>query len=213
MTLHIHFLRHGQTESSRDNVFCGSGLNPGLTPDGHDMATAFAAAYGGVPWKAIYAGPLKRTVEAAEPISRTTGIPVFISDDLKEIGYGDWEGKSVEEVERDYRDDYRRWLADPASNAPTGGETAIALLSRSLRFVETVTRQFTDGNVIAVSHKATIRSVLCGLLGLDVGRYRYKLGCPVGSLSVVEITAYGPLLHRLADRAHLDLRLRELKGT
>lgn len=213
MTLTLYFLRHGQTASSRDNIFCGSGLDPELTPDGRIMAEEFASAFGQFPWTAIYAGPLRRTIEAAGPISEATGLAVEIRDELKEISYGAWEGKSVDLVDRDYHQDYTRWLEDPAWNAPTGGETAMSLANRALSFVGDVSRRFTDGNVLVVSHKATIRVALCGLLGIDVGRHRYRLGCPVGSLSVVEFGVHGPLLLRLGDRAHLDRRLRELPGT
>lgn len=213
MALNLYFLRHGQTESSRENVFCGSGLNPGLTVDGQAMAEAFAAAYCDTKWDAIFAGPLKRTIQTAQPIAQVTGIKPEIVDALREISYGTWDGKTVETVDREYHDDYTRWVADPAWNPPTGGETAIAVANRVLGFVDDVRRRFTDGNVLAVSHKATIRIALCGLLGIDVGRFRFRLGCPVGSVSMVEFGAHGPLLHRLADRAHLDARLRELPGT
>ncbi|MGI8508107.1 MAG: histidine phosphatase family protein [Gemmatimonadaceae bacterium] len=213
MALNLYFLRHGQTESSRENVFCGSGLNPGLTPDGRAMAEAFATAYRDIKWNAIFASPLKRTIETAQPIAQATGITPEIIDGLKEISYGAWDGKTVETVDREYHDDYTRWVADPAWNPPTGGETAIAVANRVLGFVDDVKRRFTDGNVLAISHKATIRIALCGLLGIDVGRFRFRLGCPVGSVSVVEFGAHGPLLHRLADRAHFDARLRSLPGT
>jgi broad specificity phosphatase PhoE len=213
MTLTLFLLRHGQTASSRDNVFCGGGLDPDLTPDGFEMANAFAAAYKTTQWSAIYAGPLRRTIETARPISGANGIPLDIREELREISYGEWDGKSVEVVDRKYHDDYTGWLADPAWNAPTGGETAVAVASRVLGIVEEITGRFSDGNVLIVSHKATIRIALCGLLGIDVGRFRFRLGCPVASVSVVEFGAHGPLLHRLADRAHLDARMRALPGT
>ena len=136
-----------------------------------------------------------------------------LRDDLKEIGYGDWEGKTVAEVERDYHDDYIRWSADPAWHAPTNGEPAIAIAHRGLRVIEEIKARFDDGNILLVSHKATIRILLCSLLGIDVGRFRYRFGCPVGSVSVVEFGAHGPLLHALADRSHFDARLRDLPGT
>jgi probable phosphoglycerate mutase len=66
---------------------------------------------------------------------------------------------------------------------------------------------------LLVSHKATIRIILCELLGIDVGRFRYRLDCPVGSVSVVEFAAQGPFLHSLADRSHLTEALRTLPGT
>jgi probable phosphoglycerate mutase len=79
--------------------------------------------------------------------------------------------------------------------------------------IDRIKQRFSDGNVLVVSHKATIRIMLCELLGIDVGRFRYRLGCPVSSVSVVEFTKDGPLLHSLGDRSHLNERLRSLPGT
>jgi broad specificity phosphatase PhoE len=54
---------------------------------------------------------------------------------------------------------------------------------------------------------------LCALLGIDVGRFRYRLVCPVGSVSIVEFTDEGPLLRALADRSHFSEELKTLPGT
>jgi len=213
LSLILHLLRHGQTPFSRDNVFCGAGLDPELTPDGLAMANAFAAAYKSTPWSAVYASPLRRTVATARPLCDALGLKMELRDDLKEIHYGKWEGKSVEVVDREHHDDYIRWSADPAWNSPTGGEPAVAIARRTMQVIEEIKQRFNDGNVLIVSHKATIRIILCGLLGIDVGRFRYRLACPVGSVSVVEFTSEGPLLKALADRTHLDEKLRSLRGT
>lgn len=213
MTLILHLLRHGQTADSRENLFCGAGRNPELTTDGAAMASAFAHAYQSTPWNAVYSSPLARALQTARIICDVVGLTVEQCDELKEIAYGKWEGCSVAEVERDFHDDHVRWTADPAWNAPTGGEAAVAIERRALRVIEELRQRHQSGNVLVVSHKATIRIVLCSLLGIDVGRFRYRLGCPVASLSVVEFGPYGPLLHRMADRGHLDDRLRALPGT
>lgn len=213
MSLTLYFLRHGQTSLSRDNVFCGSGLNPELTPEGHEMARAFADAYAKTPWQAVYCSPLQRAVATAEPLCRALNIAPELRPNLMEIGYGQWEGQSVETVSRDFHDDHLRWTADPAWNAPTGGESAIAIARRALNVVEEIRARHSEGNVLVVSHKATIRILMCALLGIDVGRFRFRLGCPVASVSIAEWTTHGPLLHSLANREHLDARLRDLPGT
>jgi probable phosphoglycerate mutase len=82
-----------------------------------------------------------------------------------------------------------------------------------MQVVQEIKSRFDNGNVLFVSHKATIRIILCGLLGIDVGRFRYRLVCPVGSISIVEFTEHGPLLQALADRSHLSEALRSLPGT
>ncbi|MGH9899057.1 MAG: histidine phosphatase family protein, partial [Pyrinomonadaceae bacterium] len=43
--------------------------------------------------------------------------------------------------------------------------------------------------------------------------FRYRIVCPVGSISVIEFEQHGPLLSALADRTHLSERLRTLPGT
>lgn len=213
MALTLYLLRHGQTEFSRANAFCGSGLDPHLTAEGREMAQAFADAYCDEPWRAIYCSPLRRTRETAAPLCARTGREPTILDGLAEIGYGEWEGKSVPEVEEQYHDEYLRWSADPAWNAPPGGETAIAIASRAVSAISEIRRNVHEGQVLVVSHKATIRILACSLLGVDVGRFRYRMACPVGSVTVIRFDEHGPLLDRLADTRHLSERLRSLPGT
>jgi broad specificity phosphatase PhoE len=213
MSLTLYFLRHGETALSREDNFCGSGLDPELTPEGLQMAEAFAAACCARPWRAIYSSSLRRGIATAQPICNALGIAMQARADLNEIGYGKWEGLTKEKVEREYHDDYVSWLADPAWHAPTGGELAITVARRSLRVIDEIKQQFTGGNVLVVSHKATIRIIICSLLGIDVGRFRYRLACPIASVSVVEFSLAGPLLLSLADRSHLSESLRSLPGT
>lgn len=212
MSLTLYLLRHGQTASSRANVFCGS-IDPELTADGVEMAQAFAAAYQATPWAAVFCSPMKRTIATAKPLCDAIGIAPQPREGLKEINYGKWEGQSVELVSKEHHDDYIRWLADPGWNPPTGGERAVTIAHRALEVVDEIKRLHTDGNVLMVAHKATIRIVLCSFLGIDVGRFRYRLGCPVGSVSVVEFGNHGPLIKAVADRLHLTERLRNLPGT
>ncbi len=212
MTLTLYFLRHGQTAFSRENVFCGS-IDPELTDAGLEMAQAFASAYHDIPWNAIFASPMQRTKATAKPLCEALGMQWELRDGLKEINYGKWERQTVATVSRDYHDDYIRWSADPAWYPPTEGELAVAIASRSMVVIEEIKQRYSTGNVLIVSHKATIRIMLCSLLGIDVGRFRYRLGCPVGSVSIVEFGSHGPLLRALAERTHLNERLRSLPGT
>ena len=213
MSLNLYFLRHGQTALSREDVFCGSGLDPELTSEGLQMAQAFAAAYRDKQWTAIFSSSLRRTITTAQPLCDALGMTLYPRAELNEIGYGKWEGLTRATVARDYHDDYISWLADPAWHAPTDGEPAVTIARRSLQAIDEIKQQYTNGNVLVVSHKATIRIILCSLLGIDVGRFRYRLACPVGSVSMVEFSLEGPLLHSLADRSHLSETLQSLPGT
>ena len=213
MSLSIHFLRHGQTAQSRGDTFCGSGLDPELTPDGFEMAEAFASAYSSTTWQAIYASALGRAINTARPLSEAVQKPLLIRAELNEIAYGQWEGLTKDFVQKTFSADYENWLKDPAGHTPTGGESAITIAERSLKVIEEVRNTIRDGKVLLVSHKATIRIILCQLLGIDLVGFRYRLDCPVGSVSVVEFSSNGPMLKLFADRSHLSERLRNLPGT
>jgi hypothetical protein len=50
-------------------------------------------------------------------------------------------------------------------------------------------------------------------LGIDVGRFRDRIGMPVASISIVEIAEHGPLLLMLGGRSHLRGSLNNRAGT
>jgi broad specificity phosphatase PhoE len=212
MSLTLYLLRHGETVYSQSGGFCGD-LDPELTDDGLQMAQAFADQYKSLHWNAVYVSPMKRTIATATPLCLATGLEMQLREGLKEIRYGEWEGQTTEVVKVQYADDYMRWLTEPAWNPPTGGETAVQIASRASLVISEIEEKYKEGNVLVVSHKATIRIMLCGLLGIDLGRYRDRINTLVGSISVVRFEAHGPLLERLGDRAHLNPRLLALPGT
>jgi probable phosphoglycerate mutase len=210
----LYFLRHGQTAYSQTGGYCGTPANdPGLTPEGFLMAKAFADAYGETPWQGIYSSPLKRTIQTAQPLCDRLGMPIQLRDGLKEVGYGLWEGWHPDDLMREFHDEYMQWLTDPAWHAPPGGERGIEIARRSELVLEEIEHTYGGGNVLIVSHKATIRIVLCQLMGLDVGRYRDRFEMPVAAVSVVELAERGPKFWTIGDRSYLSAELRSLPST
>jgi probable phosphoglycerate mutase len=212
MALTLYLLRHGETESSRTGGYCGK-LDIDLSPVGYQMAEDFGEAYKNHPFAGVYVSPLLRARATAEPFCRKAGLDMQLCEGLRELEYGEWEGKSAAEVSRDHHQDYLLWLADAGWNGPTGGERGMDLAQRAMNELMAIWRKHRDGDVLIVSHKATIRVLICQLLGLDIGRYRDRVHIPVASLAVVELREHGPLLCRLGDRAHLRPELRDLPGT
>jgi broad specificity phosphatase PhoE len=212
MSLKLYFLRHGETIYSQTGGYCGN-LDPDLTPEGMLMAEELATAYQSISWQAVFVSPMKRTIATARPLCTAIGLEMQLRDGLKEINYGAWEGQTNAYVKENYREDYVRWLTEPAWNPPTGGETAVEIASRASLVVNKVQRDYTDGNVLIVSHKATIRVILCGLMGIDLGRYRDRIDMPAASISIVEFYEHGPMLKGLGDRSYMSQALRSRFGT
>ena len=212
MSLTLYFLRHGETIYSKTGAYCGE-VDAELTPEGAQMAQAFAKAYRSIPWKAAYVSPMKRTIATAQPLCEALGLEMQLRDGLKEIRYGKWEDKTLDFVKQHYWDDYIHWLAEPAWNPPTGGETSVEISSRASIVIAEIQQKYATGNVLVVSHKGTVRIILCELLGIDLGRYRDRIDMPAGAVSVVKFDLHGPLLQVLGDRAYMGQELRSRPGT
>jgi broad specificity phosphatase PhoE len=212
MFLTYYFLRHGETEASRTGAYTGD-LDVDLTSEGRQMAKELAAAYRSLPWVAVFSSPLRRSVDTAKPLAEAVGLELQVRDGLREISFGEWEGRTPQELNRHFHDDYVSWLADAGWNRPTGGERGIDVARRSLVVTDEIERRYRSGNVLVVSHKATLRIILCSLLGIDVGHYRDRLDMPVASLAVVAMTDQGPMLKSFGDRSYLQESLRLRSGT
>jgi probable phosphoglycerate mutase len=212
MSLKLYLVRHGETIYSQTGGYCGE-LDPELTPEGTQMASALAQTYQSIPWNAIYVSPMKRTMATAKPLCDAVGMEMQLRDGLKEIRYGEWEGQTLEFVKENYLDDYLHWLAEPAWNPPTGGETAVEVASRASLVIAEIQEKYPEGNVLVVSHKATLRIILCNLLGVDLGRYRDRIDMLAASVSVVKFDVHGPLLQVLGDRTYMSEALRLRPGT
>jgi probable phosphoglycerate mutase len=136
-----------------------------------------------------------------------------IRDGLKEINYGEWESQDTETIKQLYEQDYIRWMTEPAWNAPTGGETSVQIANRAMAVIAEIESKYKDGNILIVSHKATIRIIICSLLGMDIGRYRDRVNALAGSVSIIKFATYGPMLEALGDRHYMPPQLRERTGT
>jgi broad specificity phosphatase PhoE len=212
VSLTLYFLRHGETTYSKSGAFCGE-VEAELTIEGVRMAKEFADAYRLVAWTAVYVSPMKRTIATALPLCDALGFKMELRPGLEEMHYGKWEDKTAAFVKEHYWDDYIHWMAEPAWNPPTGGETSVEIASRASLVIAEIQQKYTTGNVLVVSHKATIRIVLCDLLGIDLGRYRDRIDMPAGSVTVVKFDLHGPLLQELGNRAYMSEDLRSRPGT
>lgn len=212
MTLSLYLLRHGETTASAAGGFCGTS-DPDLTPEGLQMAEDFGQSYQDHPWQAVYVSPLRRARQTAGPLCQAAGLEMRLRPGLAEVDFGLWEGKSSDWARQEHAADYLRWTADAGWNRPTGGERGIDVARRALAVLDEIQRDHDSGDVLVVSHKATLRILICALLGIDIGGYRDRIDIPVASLAIVDFHGHGPKLARLGDRSHLRESLRLRPGT
>jgi broad specificity phosphatase PhoE len=208
-TLRLHFARHGETVASTEGRFCGV-TECALTADGRLMGELLAerCAAGGE-WRAVVSSPLARCLETARPAAERLGLAIDIEPGLREIDHGAWEDRPAADVAATDTAAFAAWREHPGLRGAPGGESGYAVAARAVPVVEALRDARSDGDVLVVAHKATIRIVVCVLLGIDVDRYRDRVACPVGSVTTFAFTAGDdPLLLALGDVSHLPARLR-----
>lgn len=200
----LYLLRHGETEFSRHDRFCGD-IDATLTATGLAMADAFAAAHREIEWRAIVTSTRRRTMQTAAPIAETAALAPLVDARLDEIFYGDWQGRSKQEVAARDVHRYRLWLDNPALGVP-GGEPVAAVADRALALVSDLGGRFDDGNLLLVGHKTVLRTLICRLTGLDLRHYR-KVPQPVGGITEIHLGPE-PRVQRIGDVSYLPASLR-----
>lgn len=111
---------------------------------------------------------LSRAIDTARAIhdaGRLLPDPEIV-DDLREQCFGDWQGKTNEELEAEYGRALHRFWRAPADETPPNGESFATLMDRVHRAIDEVGRRHEGGDIIAVAHGGTIRAALALALGV-----------------------------------------------
>ena len=103
-----------------------------LSPAGSRAAAAAARALADVELAAVYASPAIRARETAEPLAAVRGLAPILEPALRELDFGDCEGRTFAEIEARYPELYRRWMTEPtAVTLPGRGELRAAARTRA----------------------------------------------------------------------------------
>ncbi|MFG2362570.1 bifunctional RNase H/acid phosphatase [Streptomyces mirabilis] len=198
-------LRHGETPLTPQKRFSGSGgTDPSLSDVGREQAERVAAALaarGTV--QAIVASPLTRTRQTAAAVAARLGLDVAIEDGLRETDFGAWEGLTFAEVQEQYPEDLKTWLASPKAEPTGGGESFAATARRIATTRDKLIASYAGRTVLLVSHVTPIKSLVRLAIGAPPESL-YRMELSAASLSAVAYYADGNASLRLFnDTSHL----------
>ena len=88
--------------------------------------------------------------------AKALGFAPLLSEELSDLDYSSWRGKSLDEVHSTDPDGVRQWLTD-TNAAPHGGESIANFLDRMESWLA---RQHGLGHILAVTHPAVIRAAV-----------------------------------------------------
>ncbi len=185
MTTRVLLVRHGATVLSAEDRFAGA-TDVELSDEGRNQARCLGERLADAELAAVYASPMQRTVETAKLVMGAHRLELATDEGLREIDHGRWEQLTRHEVEARFPEEYGNWEADPFTFAPEGGESGLSVMARALPVLRRIVVKNVGKTVVVVSHKATIRLVLCSLLGIDARGYRDRLDQSPACLNVLD---------------------------
>jgi alpha-ribazole phosphatase len=147
-------------------------LDSGLTTRGYEQAKIVAERMLSVGATRLYTSDLGRCVETAGIIARRLGLEIVLDSRLRELNFGQWEGRTYDEVMIMNQELLEQWYEDPFDIAPPDGETLNQLGQRVDEWLlQTMDRLHTDETIIVVSHGGPIRWFQSGWLRKDKSSY------------------------------------------
>jgi broad specificity phosphatase PhoE len=164
----IYYIRHGETEWNADGRLQGLQDVP-LNDLGRQQAANAGGILAGLFARdgrneqslAFIASPLGRARSTMELVRDALNLPpddYAIDDRLREIGYGQWEGSTLAQMQAEDPDVFARRQVDKWTVSPPGGETYAAVQARMADWYKEIT-----ADTVAVAHGGTARALMVAL--------------------------------------------------
>lgn len=204
-SLFLFLVRHGESVSNGQNRIQGHS-DSGLSERGRRQAAKIARRLAGQRFDKVYCSDLGRAHTTCRIITERTGHKPHVDPRLREIGLGEWEGLSTDEVNAKYRRGYDRWLQSPTRMKIPGAERVSEFHARVRTRTEEILAAHASGSVLVVTHGGVIASLVSHWLRSSFDHTLLNLRIDNTSLTVVERNPHRVKIHLLNDVSHLGKR-------
>ncbi len=186
----IDLLRHGETVGG--SRYRGS-IDDALTPQGWMAMRATLGEERG--WDCIVSSPLRRCADFTRDLAQRHALPLEIDVRLREIHFGDWEGKTVSDLLATDPEAVTRFWNDPVNYPPPGAEHVCDLEARVLLAWEELVGRCAGEQVLVVTHGGPMRIILGRVQGLSLAE-SLRLEVPHAHCSRLEARQVPEETHR-----------------
>jgi probable phosphoglycerate mutase len=195
----VLYVRHGQTGTT-GKVLPGRARGLHLAETGRAQADRAAERIRalsearrdeGSGIAAVYASPMERAQETAQPIARAVGRRVRTDAGLNECDFGEWTGKRLANLRQ--RPEWRTVQQYPSGFRFPKGESFAEMQTRMTGAVAALVQRHPGEAIVAVSHADTIKAALNDALGSHLDQFQRIVVSPC-SISAVLYTEGGPVV-------------------
>lgn len=162
--LNVYIVRHGQTDTNKSLAINGSGTNLPLNETGIKQVESLRDSFDIDKIDYVYASPLARAKQTAEILDQEKHNIIY-DDRLKEMDYGNWDGKIASEVHKEYPQvfDELGYFNEKYSDYCTG-ESYDHLSKRLMNLWNEIVEKHSDESIMLVFHGTAARSLVQNIL-------------------------------------------------
>jgi len=182
-------IRHGENDYVKTGKLAGRTPGVHLNERGQKQAADLAEALKDVPITAIYASPLERAVETAEPIARVRGLELQLVPNLMDTDIGEWQGAELKKLSK--LPEWKIVQQAPSRFRFPGGDSFAEQQVRLVNEIERLRAEHKPEDIIAVVfHADPIKMVVAYFLGMPLDHFQ-RISCSTGSLTVLHLSESG----------------------
>ena len=175
----VYLLRHGTPLGGR--MYRGNLFDDPLTEEGWDQMKSSVVD---LSFDTIATSPMKRCSEFADYISKKSKIPYSIIEDFKEIGFGDWQGKTSHQIGEEV---VERFKNDPINNPVNNAENLYDFQKRVIKnYLEILDNLNSQNKLLIIAHAGVIRVIKSYILKLPIEKM-FTMNIKSGSCEPFEI--------------------------
>jgi len=165
----IDLIRHGEPEGG--SRYRGYNVDDPLSEKGWSQMWAAVGDYD--EWDIIITSPLQRCRAFAEALGEKRNISVVVEKNLKEVGFGSWEGKTPAEIKEKNLVEFDAFYADPVNNRPEGAEPLDEFIQRVVGVYTEVVEKYSGKHLLIVAHAGVNRALIANAIDASpAGMYR-----------------------------------------
>lgn len=187
--MNIYLLRHGQTEENRRGTYYGN-LDISLNAIGISQGNKAKEFFNDIELDKVFVSDKKRTSEMAKLVLGQAEIQIIQDNRINETNFGDFEGKTYEEIKNIYPEECLCWQNNWMEFVPPNGESYIELCKRVKSFMEDI-KKIEKDNILICTHSGVMRAIYCYVMNENIDLF-WKFGCKNGDISVIKYE-YGNL--------------------
>lgn len=197
----LYIVRHGETLWNSEKKMQGWNDSP-LTELGIKQATWLGERLKEVKFDNIYSSPTGRSFKTAALVNKNRSISVTLDECLREINLGSWEGKSIEEIERENPEQLNNFWKAPHLYVPVSGESFKDVQDRVIGGLKSIIEANEGKTILLVTHTVALKTIMCYFENRSLEKFWDPPYIHQTSLSVVEIDGEKIEIKLHGDTAH-----------